>query len=118
MTVESIAKVCHEANRALRVATLELPVGAHFELVTEEERESTIAGVREVLADPTLDPETLHSLWVQTKSEQGWTSGPVRDVELKTHPNLKIWEELDPRQKAKDVLFLGIVRALAPLVAE
>ncbi len=47
-------------------------------------------------------------------SQLSWDAAP--DPIAKTHPCLVPYGELPPEQKAKDELFLSIVRALAPLL--
>ncbi|MCS6958407.1 MAG: RyR domain-containing protein, partial [Aquificaceae bacterium] len=46
--------------------------------------------------------EELHNLWMEEKLSQGWTYGPVRDNEKKTHPNLVPYEELPEDVKELD----------------
>jgi hypothetical protein len=52
-------------------------------------------------------PQELHEEWVAAYAAEGWTYGPVRDVENKTHPNMVAWIYLDPTEQAKDVAFMN-----------
>lgn len=48
---------------------------------------------------------------MRIRLQNGWTYGPVKDVEAKKHPNLVPYDELPPDQRAKDILFVNTVRA-------
>lgn len=115
MTIDTIARVCHEANTAYCVAVGD-PVLPHWDDLDESYRESARAGVRQALAGST--PEDLHASWLKERTAQGWIYGAVLDREKKIHPNLVRYSALPPAQQTKDALFLGIVGALAGAVVE
>ncbi len=106
-----IARVCHEANRALQLLLGDDAVSPPWDEAPEWQRESAVSGVREAVAGAT--PEQLHQLWCDFKVNDGWTHGPVKDAEAKTHPCLVPYEELPAGQKRKDHLFAAIVAALS-----
>lgn len=108
-TVEDIARVVHEANSGLQAVNGE-PVQPRWDDAPEWARWSCIEGVRDALGG--LTPQEHHEAWAETMRAEGWTRGPVRDGEAKTHPLLVPWEELPPRQRVKNELFLTIVAAL------
>ena len=47
------------------------------------------------------------------KERTGWKYGAFKDPENKLHPCMVPYAELDERQRAKDYIFRGIVRAIA-----
>lgn len=108
----TIARVCHEANRALQIAQNDptIPVAAPWDECGEEMQASAIDGVKGALAGNT--PEQSHDGWVRFKVEHGWTLGPVKDEEKKQHPLLIPYDELPDSQRIKDDLFLAICRTL------
>ena len=53
-------------------------------------------------------PEELHSDWVRAYEAMGWRYGPVRNAELKTHPDMVPFDQLEPREQAKDVVFIAL----------
>jgi hypothetical protein len=53
-------------------------------------------------------PQESHEEWVAAVAAEGWTYGPVRDVENKTHPNMVAWIYLDPAEQAKDIAFMNV----------
>lgn len=110
VTVEQIARVCHEANRGWCEAngdTSQVP----WADAPEWQRESAIKGVALALAGATS--EELHLGWCQEKLDAGWRYGPVKDAEAKTHPCLLSYADLPEEQRRKDALFGAIVDALA-----
>lgn len=109
MTIEQIAEVCHEANRALQRLNGEV-VNFPWESTSESLRASAIEGVRAAIDGAT--PRELHEKWVDHKSAEGWTYGPVKDFAKKEHPCFLPYDELPESQQIKDRLFLAIVGAL------
>lgn len=110
MTPAQIAEVCHEANRALQRQMGEI-VNFPWENTAQSLRDSIIDGVIE--AERGKTPEEMHKSWVRYKTEEGWTYGPVKDFASKTHPNLVPYKDLPEAQRLKDMVFVGIVRALS-----
>ena len=108
---EAIARVCHEACRAYCQA-----LGDNSQLLWEEapewQRRSAVAGVRNALSNPGVTPEQSHHLWMETKLAEGWKYGPAKDAEKKVHPAMLPYDKLPREQKAKDYLFLAIVRIM------
>ena len=46
--------------------------------------------------------EHVHDTWAKRRMEEGWTYGPERDDEAKTHPCLVPYEELPEAEKDYD----------------
>lgn len=105
-----IARVCHEANRAIQIATSDPAVSPHWDEAPAWQRESAIDGVEKALAGAT--PGQLHEAWCEYKRADGWEFGPVKDEQAKTHPCLVSYAALPPAQRAKDTVFSAIVNAL------
>lgn len=103
------AQVAHEANRAWCQS-----IGDHTQpewaLAPQWQRDSAINGVKGVIGGNT--PEQSHESWLAEKAATGWKYGPVKDAERKEHPCFVPYSELPPEQKAKDALFVGVVRAV------
>lgn len=113
MRVEQIARVVHEANRAVQVEQADptIPVGPAWDDLDDETRRSAIEGVQGVLNGNT--PEESHQSWCEFKIAHGWVLGPVKSDDLKEHPLLVPYDELPESQRLKDHLFVAIVTALA-----
>lgn len=108
MNIEQIAKVAHEINKAYCHAIGDdshLP----WEVAPEWQKSSAINGVKFVMTDPSKTPEQSHENWLKVKEEEGWTYGPVKDVEKKQHPCFVPYSELPTREKVKDSLFRAVV---------
>ncbi len=111
--LNTVARLCHEVNRAYCESQGDLSQ-PRWEDAPEWQRESAIKGVQFALDHPDAKPSDSHESWLAEKRAAGWTYGPVKDPEAKTHPCFVSYGELPPAQKAKDYLFLGVVRALTP----
>ena len=46
--------------------------------------------------------KNVHEVWAQSRMEQGWTYGEVRNDELKQHPCLVEYEELPEEERVYD----------------
>ncbi len=115
MTIEQIAKVAHEANRALCAAAGD-PSQPPWEEAPEWQRSSAFHSVRFHLENPDAPPSASHDAWMQEKVETGWRHGEVKDADARTHPSLVPFEQLPPEEQAKDHLFRAVVAALAPFL--
>lgn len=111
MEVEKIARVTHEANRAYcqSMGDLSQPTWAE---APAWQKSSAIKGVEFALANPDATPLSMHESWSAEKINDGWVWGSLKDAEKKTHPCLVHYDLLPDAQRAKDHLFLGIIRSL------
>jgi hypothetical protein len=109
LTLEGIARTCHEVNRIYCQS-----IGDDSQLTWSEaadwQKESALKGVNHALAGVT--DEELHELWCADKLADGWIYGEVKDVVHKTHPCLVPYAELPTEQRRKDTFFGAIVGTL------
>lgn len=112
MQIPNIARVCHEANRALCEAH-----GDHSQVrwadAPDWQKKSAEAGVRFHIGHPEATPGASHEAWVLHKLDEGWQYGPVKDEFQQTHPAIMPFSELPLEVQAKDHIFRAIVHALA-----
>lgn len=106
--IETIARACHEANRAWCIHHGDTSQVA-WEDAPENIRQSAIAGVQ--IAADGATPEQQHDSWCAFKRADGWTYGHTKDADAKTHPCLVPYADLPTEQKAKDAIYIGVVRA-------
>lgn len=108
---KDIARVAHEANRAYCAS-----IGDNSQLPWDEapdwQRQSAMAGVMAIKADPRRTPEQSHEGWLEHKRAEGWRWGPVKDPDKKEHPCFCPYNELAEDQRVKDHLFTAVVKAL------
>ena len=113
-TAEDIARVAHDANRALQITQGDSVPSPPWDDAPEYQVRQAVAGVKELLTNPGLSAEQSHSMWCVRMWADGWVWGEVKDQELRTHPTLLPYAALPDGEQAKDRLFVAIVRALAP----
>ena len=112
LTVEQIAIVCHEANRAY-CATLGDNSQTAWDAAPQWQKDSAVKGVIYRLQNLMAPSCKQHEEWMAVKAAEGWTYGPVKDADKKTHPCIVPYDELPEEQRTKDELFAGIVCSLA-----
>lgn len=111
MTVEEIARVCHEANRAYCLSHGDLSHAPWAE-TDQALRDSVCSGVAMILNNPETTPEESHQGWLDYKTAEGWVWGEVKLPELKQHPCMLPYDQLPPEQRVKDEIFAAIVGVL------
>ncbi len=111
MDHESIARVCHEANRVYcqTIGNYSQPA---WENAPEWQKSSAMKGVEFCLANRDAQPSANHESWLKVKQAAGWKYGPVKDAEKKEHPCFVPYEQLPVEQQKKDSLFKAVVTAL------
>lgn len=106
--IEACARAAHEANRAYCIAIGDTSQSS-WDDAPEWQKDSVCKGVVGALAGNT--PEQSHESWLAEKVRTGWVYGAVKDPDAKTHPCMVPYAELPPEQRAKDALYLTVVRA-------
>ena len=109
--IKDIAKVCHEANRALCQAFGDNSQQS-WEQSPEWQQHSAIDGVNAILHKQVNGPADSHNSWMAQKIEEGWRLGAKKDVEKKLHPCLVSFDRLFPEQQAKDYVFFAVASCL------
>lgn len=111
MNIQSIARVCHDANASYCRA-----IGDYSQMSWDEaeewQRQSAISGVQFALDNPTAPASAQHDSWLSAKEADGWKYGEVKDANKKEHPCMVPYISLPIEQRAKDHLFKAVVNAL------
>lgn len=100
--IEQLAKLCSAFNHSFEM------IDKVWEYLQPFQQVSSFKSVSFRLQNPTAPEYEQHKSWMQEKLATGWTLGPVRSNELKTHPNLVPYSELTEQQRAKDKVFKAI----------
>lgn len=109
LPVVAIAKICHEANKALCEG-----LGDESQVSWDEapawQKQSAVNGVK-FHASGDHSPQQGHLNWLAEKKDAGWVYGEVKDAKAKTHPCMVDYNQLPVPQRSKDTLFKSIVDA-------
>lgn len=108
---EACARAAHEANRSYCMA-LGDHSQEHWEKAPTWARDSAREGVVGVLIRGN-GPRESHGAWLAAKERDGWRWGPLKDPTIKTHPCFRPYDELPEDQRAKDTIFVTVVRTMA-----
>lgn len=111
MEIREIAKVCHEVNRAYCEAIGDMSQSA-WDDAPDWQISSAIDGVKNIMMNSGSKPSDSHMNWMREKEENGWIYGEKKDEKKKTHPCMVPYEDLPVEQKAKDHIFMAIVKNL------
>ena len=115
MTVEQLAQVAHEINKAY-CESLGDDSQKEWDNADDWQRVSAIHGVDFHLNNPDATPSLSHEVWYREKLDAGWTYGPTKDAEKKEHPCMLPYALLPVEQRAKDYLFKQVVSSLKKYV--
>lgn len=64
--------------------------------ISDVELTEDLAELREAIA------ENAHEIWAENRMAEGWTYGPVRNDELKQHPDMIPYSQLPESEKEYD----------------
>lgn len=108
-TIDQIARLAHEINRAY-CESIGDDSQPPWESAPDWQKDSARAGVLFHLQGD-HPPSASHENWMAQKQADGWVYGETKDAEAKTHPCMVPYEQLPQEQRAKDYLFRGLVKA-------
>jgi len=111
MTIEDIAKIAHQANKAYCESLGDFSQN-DWDSAPDWQKNSCISGVNFLAENLSAGPDASHNNWLKDKEADGWTYGSVKDVEKKEHPCFVPYEDLPAEQQLKDGLFYSIVTTL------
>lgn len=110
LTDEDIADIVHGAHARLNARTGDSYSDEPFNSLPAWHREMLEDRVRRIRVGQ--DPAQVQAAWVEVMKDEGWSWGPVKDLENKHHPNLVGWEDLCPDGRTKVMLAFRITYAL------
>lgn len=107
--IEACIRAAYEANRAYCIAIGDHSFGA-WEEAPAWQKASLRNGVEGAFNGNT--PEQSHESWLAEKVATGWKYGAIKNPAIKEHPCMVPYAELPEAQRAKDKIFLAVVRAV------
>jgi len=111
MTVEQVAQVAHEINRAYCISRGDFSQ-VQWDHAPEWQVKSAIHGVDFHLNNPGASPSLSHEVWMKEKIADGWVYGEEKSSEKKTHPSIVSYTQLPIEERTKDHLFKQVVASL------
>jgi hypothetical protein len=123
LSVADVGRMCYAIDTALNPVDATVAAGGTapaglglFDQLPTDRRDIILAGVNDVLTNPTITPEQLHSNWIARRKAQGWTRGGTTHVGRKEHARLVPYGELPIRDQVHARVFIAIVRSvMAPV---
>lgn len=109
--IETIARCCYTMNRVWCNINNDNSM-PDWHNAPQARRDSHMSGVRFRLANPDAPPSAQHDEWLRSMAADGWVYGPEKNSDRKTHPCIVPYNELPPVQRAKDAIFIAVVRAM------
>ncbi len=117
MDIRDIAQIAHETNREYCFLVGDF-TAEPWGVAPQWQQDSAINGVQFHIDNPNASPGQSHENWLREKQGEGWVYGLVKDPDAKIHPCCVSYEDLPLEQRVKDSLFIGVVRALIPLLVD
>lgn len=115
MKVETVANICHEANKVLCESQGDYTQST-WKYCADWVRKSVINGVNFHLDNPDATPEDSHESWLKEKEADGWRYGEEKNSETKEHPCFVAYHDLPESQQTKDYLLKGIIDSLRSFI--
>lgn len=81
----------------------------------EEAKKAFIEFIKPIVEKPYIQPEYIHSNWMDNLLENGWKWGKNKDEKAKTHPSLISWLKLPIETQFKNILVQNTVQQLVAL---
>ena len=107
MKTQALAKLAYQINRLFSQA-----VGDQVKPYNKEQEDATLQGIEDFKKNPSTSPKEAHDKWVSAKKASGWVFGPKKDAVKKTHPNILPYGALTKEQKAKDEIFIAVMKGV------
>jgi len=110
MEMDKITESIYEGARLEAIWSKRQIIPERWEDRDEKFRNQMVDIVGKYLSAEKLPtPEEAHDSWTESYVKMGWKYGEKRDTQLKTHPDMLPYDELQQDEKDKDAIFLALV---------
>ena len=113
VTFEQVAKICHQANKAFCEVNGDFSQ-VDWEDASDDDKEQgiiwTFFAADMLISGKISTAKDLFEMWKETKIEQGYTYGPVKDHVKKTNPCIVEYEQYPEFQRMHIELLFSIVK--------
>jgi RyR domain-containing protein len=103
-----IARVCWSTNLALQVVDGEAVPDVPWDAAPDWRRRLCTQAVELVDCGNILTAQEAHERWRGEMLRAGWRPGQHKNPEDRLHPSLVPWQQLSPRQRLGQELFIEI----------
>lgn len=111
--VYDMARAVHEINRHYNKLLMDREDPTWDDLSDEEKNRRTEL-LSETIPDlKGISAKKMHDMWVKQQAREGWKFGETYDKKKKTHPCIVDWKDLPDLEKAKDAMYLAVIKAMA-----
>lgn len=110
-SIEAIAAICHEVNRAYCESLGDVTQPSWVD-APEWQKDSAMLGVKLHTENPEASASASHESWMAQKVADGWVYGEIKRPDIKQHHCIVPFDQLPIEQQAKDFIFRAVVHAL------
>ncbi len=114
LSIEEIAKVCHQVNKSYCESHYDFSQ-SDWNNAPDWHKKSLINGVKFHIEHPDVLPSISHEQWLIEKEQEGWKYGIIKNIDKKEHPCFIPFDQLSNEQKSKDFIFKSIVNSLSQI---
>lgn len=108
-TVDQIARVCWEMNRALQTADREALPDDPWDAAPAYRQVILRQLVGKVANGDLGNPQEAHEFWRSSMQKAGWTEGQEKDPVRGIHPFLRPWSRLQDWERLAQVIGFSII---------
>ena len=112
MTKLEITQIAKSAHNVVKAFTESLGASTQpsFDELDDISKDSIVDAVEVLQEARRTYAGSVHDAWVNKMIDAGWVYGKTYDAKNKTHPDMIDYRSLPPLQRAKDKLFVAVVK--------
>lgn len=113
--LKEVARVVHEINRHYNKLLMDRE-DPHWGELDDADKARRVSLLSETVPDiKKISAKKMHDMWMAQQEKEGWIYGDNYDAKKKTHPCIVSWTDLPDLEKAKDAMYLAVIKAMTEL---